>query len=311
MIAVEQIRKSFDGTQALDGFSLRVDSGELFGLVGPNGAGKSTLIKILSTLLTPDGGRAQISGLDVTTHCRDIRRLVGYMPDQPGVYQDMSVREFLQFFADAFQLTGTRNRAAIDRALERSGLKDRRNDSVEQLSFGMKQRLILAKTLLHGPKVLLLDEPATGLDPIARIELREQLKRLRAEGITILISSHILSDLEEICTQIAMIRAGRNATDEQGHAVIQLRAASARAHIYEIAVIGDTTVAASIANSTAGVRVLESGNNVISVEITGAETEVAAVLRALVTGGVGVVRLQRRDPGLEDRYRMAFGEKHP
>jgi ABC-2 type transport system ATP-binding protein len=311
MIAVEQIRKSFDGTQALDGFSLRVDSGELFGLVGPNGAGKSTLIKILSTLLTPDGGRAQISGLDVTTHSRDIRRLVGYMPDQPGVYQDMSVREFLQFFADAFQLTGTRNRAAIDRALERSGLKDRRDDSVEQLSFGMKQRLILAKTLLHGPKVLLLDEPATGLDPIARIELREQLKRLRAEGMTILISSHILSDLEEICTQIAMIRAGRNATDEQGHAVIQLRAASARAHIYEIAVIGDTTVAASIANSTAGVRVLESGNNVISVEITGAETEVAAVLRALVTGGVGVVRLQRRDPGLEDRYRMAFGEKHP
>ena len=310
MIAVEQIRKSFDGTRALDGFSLRVERGELFGLVGPNGAGKTTLIKILSTLLAPDGGRAEIGGLDVTTHSRDVKRLVGYMPDQPGVYQDMTVREFLEFFADAFRLTGPRNRPAVDRALERSGLRERRDQAVEQLSFGMKQRLVLAKTLLHDPKVLLLDEPATGLDPIARIELREQLKKLQLEGITTLISSHILSDLEEICTQIAVIAAGRNAADAQGNSVIQLRAPQARAHVYDIAVLGDTAVARGILNSTAGARLLESSAGHLVAEITGAEHEAASVLRALVTGGVEVVRFDHRDLGLEERYRLAFGEKH-
>ena len=213
MIDVEQIRKGFGRKLALNGFTLHVGAGELFGLVGPNGAGKTTLMKILSTLLPIDSGTAQIGGLDVTTQGREVKRLIGYLPDQPGVYQDMSVREFLEFFADAFRLTGSRHRAAVDRALEWSGLNDRSRNPVEQLSFGMKQRLVLAKTLLHDPKVLLLDEPATGLDPMARLELRTQLKQLQAQGVTILISSHILSDLEDICTQIALIGEGRNATE--------------------------------------------------------------------------------------------------
>jgi ABC-2 type transport system ATP-binding protein len=311
MIAVDKIRKSFDGTHALDGFTLHVTAGELFGLVGPNGAGKTTLIKILSTLLPVDGGTAQIGGLDVATQAREVKRLIGYMPDQPGVYQDMSVREFLEFFADAFHITGARQRVAVDRALERSGLVDRSRDSVEQLSFGMKQRLVLAKTLLHDPKVLLLDEPATGLDPIARIELRAQLKQLQAEGITILISSHILSDLEDICTQIALIGAGRNATDAEGHSVIQLRAPQARVRIYEIELIGDSAPAADIVNSSAGVRVLESGIGRLVVEIGGADEQVTSLLRALVIGGVNVLRFDHRAFGLEERYRLAFGEKRP
>ena len=311
MIDVEQIRKSFNGTRALDGFTLHVGSGELFGLVGPNGAGKTTLMKVLSTLLPTESGTVQIGGLSVTTQAREVKRLVGYLPDQPGVYQDMSVREFLEFFADAFQLTGARHRAAVDRALGRSGLAERSRDSVEQLSFGIKQRLVLAKTLLHDPKVLLLDEPATGLDPIARIELREQLKQLQIEGITILISSHMLSDLEDICAQIALIGEGRNATDAEGHSVIQLRAPQAPVRIYEIELLGDSAPAVNIVNSAAGTRLLESGAGRLVVEITGADEQVAALLRTLVAAGVNVFRFDHRALGLEERYRLAFQERRP
>jgi ABC-2 type transport system ATP-binding protein len=311
MIDVEQLTKTFNGTRALDNFTLHVGAGELFGLVGPNGAGKTTLMKVLSTLLPMDSGKAQIGGLNVNQQAREVKRLTGYLPDQPGVYQDMSVREFLEFFADAFQLTGARHRAAVDRALERSGLADRRETSVEQLSFGMKQRLVLAKTLLHDPKVLLLDEPATGLDPLARIELREQLKRLQAEGITILISSHILSDLEDICTQIALIGAGRNATDAEGHSVLQLHAPQAPARIYEIELLGDSAAAVAIAKSVAGTRVLESSSDRFVVEITGADEQAAALLRTLVMGGVNVLRFDHRALDLEERYRMVFREKRP
>jgi ABC-2 type transport system ATP-binding protein len=311
MIAVEQVRKSFNGTIALDGFTLQVAAGELFGLVGPNGAGKTTLIKILSTLLPPDTGTVKIGGLDVTKRSRDVKRLIGYLPDQPGVYQDMSVREFLEFFADAFQITGARHRMAVDRAVERSGLGRRSRDSLEQLSFGMKQRLLLAKTLLHDPEVLLLDEPATGLDPIARIELRAQLKQLQAEGITILISSHILSDLEDICTQIALIGWGRNTADADGHSVIQLRAPQPQLRIYEIELIGDSAAAVVIVNAVAGTRVLESGTGRLVVEIAGGDTQASSLLRALVTGGVSVLRFDHRSVGLEERYKLAFGEKLP
>ena len=311
MIVVEQVHKSFNGTHALNGFSLRVAAGELFGLVGPNGAGKTTLIKVLATLLPVDSGTAQINGLDTGTQARAVKSLVGYMPDQPGVYQDMSVREFLEFFAAAFHIPRSRQRSVVDRALERSGLTERSRDSVEQLSFGMKQRLVLAKTLLHDPKVLLLDEPATGLDPIARIELRAQLKQLQAEGITILISSHILSDLEDICTEIALIGAGRNATDPDGHSIIQLRTPQVQARTYEIEMIGDSAAAADIVKSTSGARVLEHGAGRLLVETGDSDEQVAALLRALVVGGVQVLRFDHRAPGLEERYQRAFGENRP
>jgi ABC-2 type transport system ATP-binding protein len=265
---------------------------------------------VLSTLLPVDSGTAQVGGVNVSAKAREVKRLIGYLPDQPGVYQDMSVREFLEFFADAFQLTGARHRAAVDRALERSGLAERSEDSVEQLSFGMKQRLVLAKTLLHDPKVLLLDEPATGLDPLARIELREQLKQLHAEGITILISSHILSDLEDICTQIALIGAGRNATDAEGHSVLQLRAAQTPVRIYEIEVIGDSAAAVAIVNSAAGARVLDSSMGRMVAEVTGADEQAASLLRALVVGGVNVLRFDHRALDLEERYKTVFREKN-
>lgn len=154
MIAVDKICKTFNGTHALDGFTLHVDRGELFGLVGPNGAGKTTLMKILATLIAADSGSAQIDSLDVSTRARAVKSRIGYMPDQPGVYQDMSVREFLEFFAAAFHIPRFRQAAVVDRALARSGLAERSSDSVEQLSFGMKQRLVLAKTFAARSEAL-------------------------------------------------------------------------------------------------------------------------------------------------------------
>ena len=310
MIAVEQVRKNYNGTRGLDGFSLRVSEGELFGLVGPNGAGMTTLIKILSTLLRPDSGKALVAGWDVTAHPQEVKRTVGYMPDQPGLYQDMRVGELLEFFANAFRLPRERRRAAVTRGLEWSGLSARRNDYIEELSFGMKQRLFLARTLLHDPKVLLLDEPATGLDPLARIDLRRQLKELNAQGITILISSHILADLEDICSRVALISEGKNATDAEGTSlIVNLQEAAPPRVAYEVEVLGSVAKTAERAVEMAGVKIIEQHPTRLVLEIEGEAAQASQLLRHLVTGGIDVVKFARRAATLEDRYQRAFGGK--
>jgi ABC-2 type transport system ATP-binding protein len=311
MIEIESLHKQYGRHPALENFSLRVETGELFGLVGPNGAGKTTLIKILATLQSPNSGRARINDFDVVAAPAAVRAVTGYLPDVPGLYQDMRVEEFLDFFADAFHLHEPRRRQAVDRALQRAGLAGRRNDFVEQLSFGMKQRLILAKTLLHDPKVLLLDEPATGLDPLARIELRELLKELHREGLTIFLSSHILSDLEDICTRVALIAGGRNAAGADGQTVVTLSGASASGPESlvncEIEVLGDAQIAARAAAAVPGARVLSAEGRRLRVEMAGGMTRGTALLQSLFGAGVVVVHFDSRGPGLEERYRQAFG----
>lgn len=309
MIEVDQIRKSYNGRRALDAFNLRVTEGELFGLVGPNGAGKTTLIKILTTLLRPNGGQARVAGFDVTAHPQEVKQVVGYMPDQPGLYQDMRVREFLEFFANAFHLSRERRSVAVEQGLECSGLAGRSEAYVEELSFGMKQRLFLAKTLLHEPKVLLLDEPATGLDPLARLDLRQKLKELNARGITILISSHILTDLENICSRIALIAEGKNATDSLGQGLIDLRSPGPKIQVYEVEVMGDITLATQLTMQVAGVKILKQQGARILLEMEGEAAEASRLLKHLVTGGVEVVCFNRHLQTLEDRYRQIFGGK--
>ncbi len=307
MISIREVRKRYGSTAALDGFSLEVGTGELFGLVGPNGAGKTTLIRILATLSRPDSGQAAILGHDVAHDVYAVRAVTGYMPDVPGVYQDLNVEEFLKFFAEAFHLRGAKKRAAIERALRWSGLGQRRRSYVEQLSLGLKQRLVLARTLLHDPKVLLLDEPATGLDPLARIELREQLKSLNREGVTIFVSSHILSDLEDICSRVAFISAGRNLAGPDS--VLTLRAEEHGNELTcEIKVRGNTQRARELLASL-GARKVEASDGVFRVEISGGPDRAEELLRQLVSAGVRVLRFDPRGPGLEDRYRDLFGSK--
>ncbi len=308
MIEVEDLEKSYNGSRALDGISLRVDDGALFGIVGPNGAGKTTLIKILATLLKAQGGTATIDGMDVAANPKEIKRLVGYLPDSPGVYQEMKVREFLEFFADAFQL-GSKKQEAVDQALERSGLQDRTESFVDELSFGQRQKLCLVKTLLHEPKVLLLDEPATGLDPIARLELREMLKSLNASGVTILISSHILSDLEDICSHVALIAQGKNAKDEQGRAVLQLREPEPEVRVYEIEVLRGGMSLADIAGKLEGVQVLGSSERLLKLKVAGGEGACVATLRALLAAGGEITRFDYRHEGLEEKYQQAFARR--
>jgi ABC-2 type transport system ATP-binding protein len=311
MIEVTQIRKKYKDREALAGFNLRVADGELFGLIGPNGAGKSTLMKILATLIHPSDGSASIAGFDVARNPDSVKRIIGYMPDQPGLYQDMRVREFLEFFAAAFRLAKNKQRDAVEKALERSNLAPRSQSFVEELSFGMKQRLLLAKTLLHEPKLLILDEPATGLDPIARIDLREQLKKLNAEGVTIFISSHILSDLEDICDRVALITAGKNAVGDRGQSVIVLQSRRVQSQVYEVDFLGDPAFAAKRANEAPGVRVLEAGQSRLLLQIEGTSAEAAKLLQFLVIAGVSVTRFDHPTADLEHRYRQVFGVNQP
>ena len=208
-IRVKNLHVRYGKTEAVRGISFEIPRGEIFGFIGPNGAGKSTTIKVLATLLRPSSGRASIGGLNVVHYPMAVRQLIGYMPDYFGVYEDLTAREYLHFFAAAYRIPLATRKGVIFDVLELTGLTDKIDEPVHSLSRGMKQRLALARLLVHDPQVLLLDEPASDLDPRARIEIRELLVALKEMGKTILISSHILSELGQLCTQIGIIEAGR------------------------------------------------------------------------------------------------------
>jgi ABC-2 type transport system ATP-binding protein len=211
MIAVENLHKAYGGQVALDEVTFTVPKGEIFGFVGPNGAGKTTTIRILATLSSADAGEASVGGISVHEAPAEVRNLIGYMPDFFGVYDRLTSAEYLEFYA-ACHGVPRRKRAAVARELlELVDLSERRDAQVDTLSRGMKQRLGLARALVHDPAVLLLDEPASGLDPRARVEMKELIRELRRMGKTILISSHILPELEELCTWVGFIDAGRMA----------------------------------------------------------------------------------------------------
>lgn len=208
MIRITGVSKRFGGLVALDNISLHIGAGEVFGFIGPNGAGKSTTMKILAGLIRADAGSASVCGLDAATHGAEIRTMLGYMPDFLGVYDDLTVDEYLQFFAAAFRIPRAKRRATVDGVLQLTDLVEKRTAQVDALSRGMQQRLGVARVLLHDPKVLLLDEPASGLDPRARIELRELLLELKRMGKCIMVSSHILTELAEMSTSIGIIERG-------------------------------------------------------------------------------------------------------
>jgi len=209
VVDVENLWVRYGQLAAVRGISLQIPRGEVFGFIGPNGAGKSSTIKVLATLLRDFTGKVKVTGRDVLWNPQAVREKIGYVPDFFGVYEDLTVEEYLHFFAAAYRIDRSRRKPIITDVLELTDLSHKLHAPVDALSRGMKQRLSLARVLLHDPDLLLLDEPASGLDPRARIEMRELLKALKEMGKTILISSHILHELSQLCTRIGIVEAGK------------------------------------------------------------------------------------------------------
>lgn len=295
--------KRYDRTIAVAGLDLAIEAGEIFGLVGPNGAGKTTTLRMLATLLRPSAGNAEIDGWSVTRNADEVRRVIGFMPDVFGVYDDMKVWEYLDFFARCYGLPAAGRRRMIADLLELVDLGERRDDYVQTLSRGMEQRLCLAHALVHDPKVLLLDEPASGLDPRARVELRELLRELRALGKTILISSHILPELEELCTSVAIV--------DRGQVLAQGRVADIERRLRFGAVLrvrllleGEALEAArdrfAADVDVASASILEDGT--IEIGFRGDDEASARLLAASVSAGLPIVSFARAASDLEELF---------
>jgi ABC-2 type transport system ATP-binding protein len=303
VVRTDGLVKRFNGTLAVAGVDLAVPAGEIHGLVGPNGAGKSTTLRILSTLVVASAGEAEVCGLDVRREPNEVRRVIGYMPDSFGVYDDMKVWEYLDFFGRCYGLSAAARRRMIGDLLELVDLGGKRQQYVESLSRGMQQRLCLAHALVHDPQVLLLDEPASGLDPRARIELRELLRELRALGKTILVSSHILPELEELCTSVTIIDHGRVlASGRVGDIEARLRAGA----VLRVRIIGDEQALAAASGFFAAdgrVAAVETrGADSLELAFRGDDEASADLLARAVAAGHRIVTFSRAATDLEELF---------
>jgi len=315
-VLVEDLTKRYADFDALAGLSFEVPYGEIFGFVGPNGAGKTTTLRILATLLEPTSGRALIDGVEVTGDPYAARDHMGYMPDFFGVYDRLTAAEYLAFYARCYEIPHSRIGRVVSNLLELVRLGDRGDSAVDTLSRGMKQRLCLARALVHDPKVLLLDEPASGLDPLARVELRELLKELREMGKTILISSHILPELTELCTSFGIIHGGRMLASgplETLQSAVGARRVRVRAG-------GELAAVASFAENLPDVTGVRVEGDVV--EITHAGPQVGSngspdagdvdatelLLRSLIAGGVRVRSFTPVEEDLETAFLRVMGD---
>lgn len=260
MIETNQLTKRYGDLIAVNNINLKLSEGDVFGFIGPNGSGKTTTMRMLATLLSPDYGEAYVCGKSIYTHPQEIRRLVGFMPDFFGVYDDMTVIEYLEFFAAAYRINGPARRAVCEEKLELVDMAFKRDAMVNQLSRGQTQRIGLARVLLHEPQVLLLDEPASGLDPRARIEIRNLLKKLGEMKKTVIVSSHILPELADVCTRVGMIEKGVLIVD--GHVDEVMRKAR-RSILLLIRVKDRVEAAAALLEKHPGVQSLDVKNGTI------------------------------------------------
>ncbi len=299
MIELIGFGKDYGEFTAVENLSLKIEAGETFGFIGPNGAGKSTSIRFLATLLKPSRGGGIVAGHSVTGDPIAVRQLIGYMPDHFGVYDGMKVWEFLDFFAVAYRIGKSVRKQVIGHVLELLDLTHKRNDYVNGLSRGMKQRLCLAKTLVHDPPVLILDEPASGLDPRARIEVKALLRELRKMGKTIMISSHILTELADCCTSIGIIERGKLLMHGPiGEVYRQIR----RNRIVEIQFLKNQDAGLSILRSSPALQALDVEPTRVIAELATDDEGLAGLLEELIREGVRMKSFNDKDPTLEDVF---------
>lgn len=299
MIKTENLTKKYGEMFAIKGIELELDQGDLFGFIGPNGAGKTTTMRIIATLLEPSWGEAYVCGHSIYNEPKEIRRLVGYMPDFFGVYDDMKVIEYLEFFAAAYRIKGPARRQKCDEMLEIVDLDFKRDAFANTLSRGQTQRLGLARVLLHDPQVLLLDEPLSGLDPRARIEMRNLLRRLGQMGKTVIVSSHILPELADVCNKIGIIDRGVMSHCAEVTEVMKLVREKT---VLQIEVMEDLEKAREILEGQDKVESVRDGDGCLVVTLTGQETDYSELATALIQGGLRLNRFQEEVVDLESAF---------
>jgi ABC-2 type transport system ATP-binding protein len=307
IIETQGLVKRYGKLMAVNALSLRVPRGAIYGFVGPNGAGKTTTMRVLTTLITPTAGDAHVAGYSVTKFPREVRRAIGYMPDFFGVYDDMKVWEYLDFFAACYEIPERDRPNLINDLLALVDLTHRREDMVEKLSRGMKQRLSLARTLTHDPEVLILDEPASGLDPRARIEIRELLVEMARMGKTIFFSSHILADVAEICTHLGIIESGQMVA--QG-TVADIRRQLMPTREITITLLDKVDEAKATLSEIEGVTNIrdlseEHGRKRIKVDFGGDDSGMSGLLQKLSSQGIPVVNFSEETRDLEAVFMRA------
>ncbi len=299
MIEARDLTKKYGELYAIHKIDLKLEKGDVFGFIGPNGAGKTTTMRILATLLNPTWGEAYVGGYSIYSKPKEIRRIIGYMPDFFGVYDNMKVIEYLEFFAAAYRIKGHARRKICDEVLELVDLGYKREALVTSLSRGMTQRLGLARVLLHDPQVLLLDEPASGLDPRARIEIRGLLKELRNMGKTIMVSSHILPELADICNKVGIIERGELHYNDT---VDELMKLVRQQTVLRIGIAGDNDPAAALIEQASYVEKVEAHDGQLRVTLVVGEHDYSELSKALVDAGHRLTRLTEEEINLETAF---------
>lgn len=306
MVKIENLYKHYGKFVALNHLNLSIEKGELFGFVGPNGAGKTTTMRIISGLLKADGGSVHVAGVDALKDNQSLKRKIGYMPDFFGVYDNLKAIEYMEFYASIYGITGDKAKSMCLELMDLVNLSDKADFYVDGLSRGMKQRLCLARSLVHNPELLILDEPASGLDPRARFEMKGILKNLHDMGKTIIISSHILSELAEMCTTIGIIDKGSMVYKGTVDEIIQKLNTS---NPLKIHVINNAEAAVRIIKENPLVENLSIDGADITVSFNGNEKEEAGLLADLVNNDVLVSSYVRETGNLEEVFMMVTAKK--
>ena len=299
MLELKAIRKKYGNFPALDGLDLEIKKGELFGFVGPNGAGKTTTVKIITGLLSPDEGSVRIDGVDAVKDSRSLKQKIGYVPDFFGVYDNLKVSEYMEFFASCYGLEGLQARKRIMLLLEQMKLEDKADFFVDGLSRGMKQRLCLARALIHDPELIVLDEPASGLDPRTRLDYMATLRELKEQGRTLLVSSHILSELSELCTSIGIIEQGRMVLQGSMEQIFDRVNSS---NPLNISVFSNKDKALSILKSHPCVQTISVDEDEIKVGFMGDRQDEALLLQQMIDADVMISGFMREKGSLESIF---------
>ncbi|MCX7841721.1 MAG: ABC transporter ATP-binding protein [Clostridia bacterium] len=299
MLVVDNLVKSYGKFKAVDGLSLDIGEGHIYGFVGANGAGKTTTMKIIAGLLKPTSGKVMVDGTDISENPKAVKRKIGYMPDFFGVYDDLKVTEYMDFYSGVYGIPKPERKKIADQLLELVNLSDKKDSYVDSLSRGMKQRLCLARSLIHNPKLLVLDEPASGLDPRARVEMKEILKELRNMGKTILISSHILPELAELCTSIGIIERGKMVISGT---VDEIMRRISHGKTLRVKILGDMEPAVRFLKEQPIISRISAASEFIDADFDGDSDVLADILKNLIKNDIRVVSFTELEKNLESVF---------